>query len=86
MRCGNPPCVANGCQRPGYCGIGGAAAPRPILKGCVCPPTAEQTCMRRDCGRKDLKFAGGVKLKPAAVTPNPDNHEQVSDDANGPRP
>ena len=21
-------------------------------KGCICPPTSEQTCLRKDCGRK----------------------------------
>ncbi len=25
----------------------------PPPKGCVCPPTSEQTCQRKDCGRKD---------------------------------
>jgi hypothetical protein len=25
--------------------------PLPV-KGCICPPTAEQTCLRKDCGRK----------------------------------
>ena len=24
----------------------------PTPKGCICPPTAEQTCQRDDCGRK----------------------------------
>lgn len=24
-------------------------------KGCVCPPTAEQTCTRWDCGRKSYQ-------------------------------
>ncbi len=23
-------------------------------KGCICPPTAEQTCQRWDCGRKGI--------------------------------
>lgn len=24
----------------------------PTTKGCICPPTSEQTCQRWDCGRK----------------------------------
>jgi hypothetical protein len=24
----------------------------PVQKGCICPPTSEKTCQRKDCGRK----------------------------------
>lgn len=32
-------------------------------KGCICPPTAEKTCQRWDCGRKshpNVTIGGGV--------------------------
>ena len=28
-------------------------------KGCICPPTSEQTCKRPDCGRKPYERAAG---------------------------
>jgi hypothetical protein len=49
----------------------GPAQAATIAKGCVCPPTSEQTCQRWDCGRKtprlDFGFAGnGGSLHKAA--------------------
>jgi hypothetical protein len=32
----------------------GYAQVQPPPKGCICPPTAEQTCQRWDCGRKSV--------------------------------
>lgn len=36
----------------------------PIPKGCICPPTAEQTCKRSDCGRKDVDVSVAPKANP----------------------
>lgn len=41
--------LASGCD--GSCRMPAPAAPPPP-KGCICPPTSEQTCQRWDCGRK----------------------------------
>lgn len=54
--CANYLCVVRGCS--GAC-KGKKAKPDypwsvPISqRGCICPPTSEQTCLRKDCGRKD---------------------------------
>lgn len=31
----------------------------PTPKGCICPPTSEQTCKRPDCGRKPYERVEG---------------------------
>jgi hypothetical protein len=43
-----------------YCWIAGSIPnpPSPPPKGCICPPTAEQTCQAADCPRRG--FVGTV--------------------------
>ncbi|WP_332116111.1 hypothetical protein [Azorhizobium caulinodans] len=41
----------------------------PAQKGCICPPTSEQTCQRSDCGRKDVRVTVGADTTPK----EPDN-------------
>ena len=59
---GNPPGGAGSKQVSG----GWKSPPQPVppyggvlmpsaQKGCICPPGSEQTCQRRDCGRKDAQ-------------------------------
>lgn len=62
--CANYICTTHGCQ--GHCGYqvprqgywtGMLGAPR----GCICPPTSEQTCQSQACPRKTLPLASEVK-------------------------
>lgn len=49
--CGNVLCIQYGCQKTSSCpAYYGFAAP--VQKGCICPPTSEQTCQNPNCGRK----------------------------------
>lgn len=57
--CGNYLCAMIGCQGhctgwPGNQNIGRIELPP---KGCICPPGAEGTCQRSDCGRKEKKLS-----------------------------
>lgn len=54
-------CEDDFCNRTGLCRMEGELQKqeqvRPWLlppppKGCICPPTSEQTCLRKDCGRR----------------------------------
>ena len=55
--CTNWVCSQHGCQR-----LGGVTLPvttdtakwdfQPAPRGCICPPTSEQTCLNPECGRK----------------------------------
>lgn len=47
--CSRSPCTRN---MPSWARGIGAAYMAPPPKGCICPPTSEQTCERPDCGRK----------------------------------
>ena len=54
--CGNVNCAIYGCQKhknqPQHVVV---AAPYPLPpKGCICPPTSEQTCQSELCPRKTI--------------------------------
>jgi hypothetical protein len=57
------------CQSWGRCNGDCEAKTQPVFtdfqtpKGCICPPTSEQTCQRSDCGRKDFVIKTGVSTK-----------------------
>jgi hypothetical protein len=63
MACANVICAQHGCQ--GYCRAsqrppdyqGIWVAPAPIQRGCICPPTSEQTCQNPLCPRKPVPSA-----------------------------
>lgn len=38
-------------------------------KGCVCPPSAETTCQRWDCGRKGVSFSVGAGVGATEILP-----------------
>jgi len=55
--CSDPWCQFNGCRntlRHTY----QTAQASPVARGCICPPTSEQTCMAPMCPRKPFGSAG----------------------------
>jgi len=48
--------VDSGGQHPCRCVVTAPAQVTPPPKGCICPPGAEETCKRSDCGRRDFRF------------------------------
>lgn len=59
--CSLAECRQNGCIRqrgipapvgPSQVGLGFTFPFQSI--GCICPPRSEETCQRKDCGRKDM--------------------------------
>jgi hypothetical protein len=68
--CTLPDCLLNGCVRNRQ-----AAAPP---RGCICPPTSENTCKRWDCGRRNpgaATFASAGGYEPKANEPKETNHD-----------
>jgi hypothetical protein len=53
------------CLQPLYSVLGYYQAP---VRGCICPPTSEQTCQAPMCPRKPLKFGASGMSAGAAET------------------
>lgn len=65
--CADPYCRVNGCRIAND--LRKQPAPErvplvipPVPKGCVCPPTSEQTCQNPQCGRKPSPITSNTKL------------------------
>jgi hypothetical protein len=68
--CSNAACLRRCSGDTGPQPSGGPFLPvAPAVKGCICPPGCEQTCLRHDCGRRDgLNISGPATCSPIFTT------------------